>query len=245
MLLISQGNIENSRSKERGGRAHTLGDGLPGTISKQLALGMSGSCCKASKAIDQGVRQLGITWCGGWGREGRQTPCPPWWATAGNCHTTPRSSGWRGRRTSSCPSRGMSAVWWGLTCFWRWCIRLSSLRSSLQCKRSLWCLWEMVCIFEFFHCCVGQCLWSRAQWVQLGNFDSFYFGQKRRRSSWSDQTGRLQTLKKEQGLVAEAEKLFWAFRKRIDDAQFGASINGGKGKSITSDADEGGAMRNR
>ena len=51
MLLISQGNIENSRSKERGGRAHTLGDGLPGTISKQLTLGMSGSCCKTSKVI--------------------------------------------------------------------------------------------------------------------------------------------------------------------------------------------------
>ena len=153
--------------------------------------------------------------------------------------------GWRGRRTSSWPSWGMSAVWWGLTCFWRWCIQLNSLQCNSECMCSLLCLWEMLCIFEFFHCCVGQCLWSRAQWVQLGNFDSFYFGQKRRRSSWSDQTGRLQTLKKEQGLVAEAEKLFWAFRKRIDDAQFGASINGGKGKSITSDADEGGAMRNR
>ena len=147
MLLISQGNVNNSRSKERGGRAHTLGDGLPGTISKQLALGMSGSCCKASKAIDQGVRQLGITWCGGWGREGRQTPCPPWWATAGNCHTTPRSSGWRGRRTSSCPSRGMSAVWWGLTCFWRWCIQLNSLQCNSECMCSLLCLWEIVCIF--------------------------------------------------------------------------------------------------
>ena len=51
MLLISQGNIENRRLKERGGRAHTLGDGLPGTISKQLTLGMSGSCCKTSKVI--------------------------------------------------------------------------------------------------------------------------------------------------------------------------------------------------
>ena len=28
-----------------------MGDGLPGTISKQLTLGMSGSCCKTSKVI--------------------------------------------------------------------------------------------------------------------------------------------------------------------------------------------------
>ena len=41
--------IYNVRSKEGG--AHALGDRLPGTINKQLTLGMSGSCCKTSKVI--------------------------------------------------------------------------------------------------------------------------------------------------------------------------------------------------
>ena len=54
--------IYNVRSKEGG--AHALGDRLPGTINKQLTLGMSGSrelLQDLEGDCDQGVRQLGIT----------------------------------------------------------------------------------------------------------------------------------------------------------------------------------------
>ena len=91
-----------------------------------------------------------VTWCGGWGREGRQIPTPLWWATAGSCHTKPESKCWRRSWTSSRPSSLRRASWWGLTCFCCWCIQLNSLQSSSECMISVVCdISDKRCVFLF------------------------------------------------------------------------------------------------